>query len=248
MSIIVLKKLSEIKIDHLDCFHSFKKIESDYLLHVPLYISAIDDRLYGISLSVYKSLLKRKIIETQCYIVPGSYDEKFDIFLHNITTNTVLYYHKIRKKYPSETFMKDCEFDRNQLDMLYSIDLDDAVYDVQELEAHQIEMKKNFNITIVLKTIEDNYKIQKYFNTNKDEITYDYFKKKTLGTTNIFDEHFQEKRDDEFYKTNVYPKFIIVCENISEIDNVLKFFKLDKLGKKTTRINFKKIEKFFHGR
>jgi hypothetical protein len=237
--------LDQIKTEHIECLHSFKNIDSSYLNYIPLYVSAVDYQLYGISLSVYNSLLENNIKEGMCIIIPGSYDEKFDIFLQNITTNNVLYYHIIRKKYPLENMVRECGFDRNQLDLLYSTDLDDASFDIQELDDHEIKMKKLYNITIVLKTLEDNYLIQKFFDTNQPEITYDYFRKKTNKSKNIFDEHFLQKKEDSFYKTHLYPKFIIVCENISELNEILKYFKLDKLGKKTTRINFKKIAKFF---
>jgi hypothetical protein len=100
-------------------------------------------------------------------------------------------------------------------------------------------------VTVVLKTLEHNFTIQKFFDTNFNIIDYDYFKKKVTGAVNLMDEWTKEDKDDQFYKNNTYPEFTIVSKTIEQMNDVLDFFKINKDSIKTTRLNFKKIEGIF---
>jgi len=137
--------------------------------------------------------------------------------------------------------LSDSEFDINQLDLMYLVELDDATFDIRELSEETVKIKKQFNITIVLKTLEQNFLVQKFFKTNVNEISYNHFNRIVNNIVNPFDDEVPER----FYKTNTYPDFVIKCESYEQLNSVLDYFKINKDKIKTTRLNFKKIERFF---
>lgn len=235
--------ISKINIDHHDngCIHYLTEVNnSEFLSHSPLYVSSEDMKLYGISLSEYHALKKNNIKKCNILLISGSYDEKYDLYLHNKSSNHTLLYHKIREKYDNKESLKDCDFDNNQLDLLYYTDLDNISMDIKEVSTESVKIKKQYNISIVLKTLDDNYKVQKYFKTNKNEIKFLDFKNVVSGIISPF----YEEPEDRFYKINTYPQFYIKCNKLQEMDYVLDHFKINKSKLKTTRINFKKVEKF----
>jgi len=222
------------------CFHYLELIEnSDFLRSTPVYVSEHGLKLYGNSLSVFHSLKKFGADKCFAFIVPGDYTEKFDMYLNNIQSNVTLLYHKIKKLYPEAVNLTNCEFDINQLDLMYLVELDDESMDVRELAEETVKIKKQFNVTIVLKTLEHNFLIQKFFKTNKNEITFNDFNRVVNKIVGPFDDEPEER----FYRNNTYPDFIIKCDTYEQLNEVLDFFKINKDKVKTTRLNFKKIEK-----
>lgn len=226
---------------HADsCFHYLNLIESNlFLQNTPIYVSEVGKKLYGNSLSVYESLRARRVDKVLAIVVPGEYDEKFDLYLNNIQSNVTLLYHKIKKQYPTADKLQNCEFDINQLDLMYLVELDDESLDVRELAEETVKIKKQFNVTIVLKTLEHNFLIQKFFKTNLNEITFNDFNRVINKIVGPFD----EAQEERYYKTNIYPDFIIKCDTYEQLNQVLDYFKINKDKVKTTRLNFKKIEK-----
>ena len=155
---------------------------------------------------------------------------------------TFLYY-KIKKNYPEAENVKNSEFDDNQLDLMYYIDLDNGEnMELRFIEEETAKIKKNFDVTIVLKTLEHNYLIQKYFNTNKNEISFEEFNNKVNDTNDFLHSFLSEKHEDDFFKNKTYPEFVIKSDTIEKMNSVLTFFKINKDKIKTTRLNFKKIE------
>jgi hypothetical protein len=122
---------------------------------------------------------------------------------------------------------------------MYLVELDDESMDVRELAEETVKIKKQFNVTIVLKTLEHNFLIQKFFKTNKNEITFNDFNRVVNKIVGPFDDEPEER----FYRNNTYPDFIIKCDTYEQLNEVLDFFKINKDKVKTTRLNFKKIEK-----
>ena len=237
--------VSEIDAKHLDngCFHYLKLIEDPSYLVNSFVVISEDKKLFGVSLSVYHSLVKHGIESISALVVDETYHEKFDLYLHNITSNTTLLYHKVKQHFPQAENVNGCEFDANQLDLMYCIDLDaDESMDIRVIQEETAKIKKVFNVTVVLKTLEHNFTIQKFFDTNLNVIDYGYFKKKVTGAVNPMDEWTKEVREDQFYKNNTYPEFTIESRTIEQMNDVLDFFKINKDTIKTTRLNFKKIE------
>lgn len=242
---IVNLDLSCIDASHHEdgCFHYLTEVSNTkYLKNTPLYVSEEENKLYGVSLSVFQAMKRENITSCLAAVVPGKYDDKFDFYLHNITSNVTLLYHKIKQKYTEPEILSDSEFDGNQLDLMYLVDLDDESLDIRELPEETVKIKKQFNITIVLKTLEHNFLVQKFFKTNKNEITFGDFNRVVNKIVNPFDDDSQEER---FYRTNAYPDFIIKCDSYEQLNSVLDYFKINKDKVKTTRLNFKKIERFF---
>lgn len=238
-------RVSDIDAKHLEngCFHYLNLIEDPSYLPGAYIVISDDRKLFGVSLSVYKSLIKHEITSINALIVSDKYLEKLDLFMQNITSNTTLLYHKVKQHFPQAENVNRCEFDKNQLDLMYCIDLDaDESMDVRTIEEEMAKIKKTFNVTVVLKTLEHNFTIQKFFDTNLNEINYDYFKQKVTGSYGFIEEHTKEHRDDQFYKNNTYPEFTIISKTIDQMNDVLNFFKINKDSIKTTRLNFKKIE------
>lgn len=237
--------VKDIDASHLNdgCFHLLSTIkDSEYLQNTFLVISA-DKKLYGTSYSVYKSMIERDVTEAFAVVVSDVYRERFDLYLQNITSNVTFLYHKIKKNYTEAEKVKNCEFDANQLDLLYYIDLDAGEsMELRFIEEETAKIKKNFDVTIVLKTLEHNYLIQKYFNTNLNEITYEEFNNKVNDTNDILHSFLSEKHEDQFFRNKTYPEFVIKSDTIEKMNSVLTFFKINKDKIKTTRLNFKKIE------
>lgn len=237
--------VKDIDASHLSdgCFHLLSTIKnSDYLQNTFLIISA-DKKLFGTSYSVYKSMIEREITEAYALIVSDVYREKFDLYLQNINSNVTFLYHKIKKNYPEAENVKNCEFDANQLDLLYYIDLDDGEsMELRFIDEETAKIKKNFDVTIVLKTLEHNYLIQKFFNTNQNEITFEEFNNKVNNTNDFLHSFLNEKHEDDFFRQKTYPEFVIKSDTIDKMNSVLTFFKINKDKIKTTRLNFKKIE------
>lgn len=236
--------LDEIDISHHNdgCFHYLTEVgESSFLSMTPVYVSESDKKLYGVSLSIFHAMKTKGIKSCVAILIPGSYDDKFDFYLHNISSNVTLLYHKIKQKYSWPEMLSDCEFDINQLDLMYLVELDDESLDIRELPEETVKIKKQFNITVVLKTLEHNFLIQKFFKTNRNEISFNDFNRVINKIVNPFDDDV----DERFYRTNTYPDFIIKCDSYEQLNSVLDYFKINKDKIKTTRLNFKKIEKFF---
>lgn len=235
-------KLSDIDASSHDdsCFHYLSLINSSYVNQTPVYVSEVGKKLYGVSLSIYQSLLKNNNTECLAIIVPGEYDEKFDLYLTNIQSNVTLLYHKIKKNYSSAKDVQSCEFDINQLDLMYLIELDDVSMDVKEIQEEVVRIKKQFNVTIVLKTLEQNFRTQKFFKTNQNEIPYNHFNRIANKISSPFDD---DNVNDRFFRTKTYPDFTIKCDSIDQMNSVLDYFKINKDKIKTSRINFNKLEK-----
>lgn len=237
--------VSEIDASHHSdsCFHYLTLVSSTpYLSQTPVYISETGNVLYGISLSVYHSLVKNGIESCTAIVVPGEYDEKFDLYMSNISSNVTLLYHKVKKNYDQASDVSECEFDCNQLDLMYLTDLDDVSLDIREIQEEIVKIKKQFNVTIVLKTLEQNFRVQKFFKTNVNEISYNNFYRVANNVVNPFDDDFVTI-NERFYRSHVYPDFIIKCDSIDQMNKVLDFFKINKDKIKTTRVNFAKLEK-----
>ena len=118
--------VKDIDASHLNdgCFHLLSLIEKSAYLENAFVVISQDKKLYGSSLSVYRSLLAREIEHVNALIVSDTYHEKYDLYLQNITSNVTMLYHKVKKNYPEADNVKNCEFDANQLDLMYYIDLD----------------------------------------------------------------------------------------------------------------------------
>lgn len=236
-------KVSEIDAsDHDDsCFHHLTLIEnSTYLQNTPVYVSEIDKKLYGVSLSVYHSLIKTNTQECVAILVSGTYDEKFDLYMSNIQSNVTLLYHKIKKKYNQPDKISNCEFDCNQLDLMYLVELDDVNLDIKEIQEEVVKIKKQFSVTIVLKTLEQNFRTQKFFKTNQNEISYNDFNRIANKISSPFE---IDDVNERFFRSKTYPDFTIKCDSIDQMNTVLDYFKINKDKIKTTRINFNKLEK-----
>jgi hypothetical protein len=237
--------VKDIDARHLNdgCFHLLSTIKNSEYLQNTFLIIGEDRKLFGTSYSVYKSMLEKGIEQAYALIVADTYYEKFDLYLQNITTNVTFLYHKIKKNYPEADKVKNCEFDNNQLDLLYYIDLDAGEsMELRFIEEETAKIKKNFDVTIVLKTLEHNYLIQKFFNTNLNEITFEEFNNRVNDTNDILHSFLSEKHEDDFFRQKTYPEFVIKSDTIEKMNAVLSFFKINKDKIKTTRLNFKKIE------
>lgn len=235
----------EIDASHLNdgCFHLLATIDKSEYLQNSFVIMSADKKLFGTSLSVYKSLLSRGVESTFALIVADRYHEKYDLYLQNITSNVTFLYHKIKKNYPEADNVKNSEFDDNQLDLMYYIDLDAGEnMELRFIEEETAKIKKNFDVTIVLKTLEHNYLIQKFFNTNENEITFEQFNNKVNNTENLLHDFLSVEHEDDFFRQKTYPEFVIKSDTIDKMNSVLSFFKINKDKIKTTRLNFKKIE------
>jgi len=79
--------LEEIDVSHHDdsCFHYLTEVgKTSFLSMTPLYVSIEDEKLYGVSLSVYHALKRENITQCISILIPGKYNEKFDFYLQNI--------------------------------------------------------------------------------------------------------------------------------------------------------------------
>lgn len=255
--------LSDIKTEHLQddnsCFHISNLVSknSDYLKNSLLYVSEKRE-LYGVSFSLFKSMIKYKIKECRVVKIPGPYDEKFDFYLHNINSNMTFLYFNIRDKYSNRHDLENSEFDDNQIDLMYSTKLEQKLDEIQ-VEKEILEIKRVYKITILLKTLEDNIKIQKYFHITKDRthtkenkkqkeliIDFDYFKRIAINKKGPIEVNKLFNTEDDVNDVlTPFPSLIIDCKTIQEMDEVLEFLKINKEKHKTTRINFKKVEKCF---
>lgn len=253
--------VSDIIVSHLEkddrCFHIRTTVptNSKYLRNSPLYVSEKKE-LYGVSFSLYKSMLNHKIKE--CYVieVPGVYDERFDFYLHNTSCNITLFYYNIKNKYPDYNDLFISEFDLNQIDLMYSVRLEQKLDEIM-VDESVLEVKRDYKITLVLKTLEDNAKIQKALFINKshthknDErkkeltIDYDYFKRICIDKKPPIVENKLFEEEQKEHIMTPFPCLIIECVNINQMNSVLDFLKINKEKQKTTRIKFKRVEKMF---
>jgi hypothetical protein len=123
---------------------------------------------------------------------------------------------------------------------MYLVELDDVNLDIKEIQEEVVKIKKQFSVTIVLKTLEQNFRTQRFFKTNQNEISYNDFNRIANKISNPFD---IDDINERFFRSQTYPDFTIKCDSIDQMNTVLDYFKINKDKIKTTRINFNKLEK-----
>lgn len=243
----MIKNLQKTLLNDIDCsihkdscFHCIDTIQSSFLEHTPVYVSEVGTILYGVSLSVFNSLLQNGRSECISLVVEGNYNPQFDLYLQNITSNVVFQYHNISNMFSDEQIV-ECEFDKNQLDLMYSSDLDNVDTDIRLVSDETLRIKNNYNFNVVLKTLEHNFIVQKYFSTNKNEIDYQTFYRAVHKISNPLE---TSDMDDMFFKQKTYHEFCIKCSSMDELTDVMKHFHISIDKFKTNRVNFNTIKKY----